>query len=279
LRAGNEKDDDEADTVGCCSLRVEHIKLHEKWEDKEFVVEFDFLGKDSIRYQNWVAVNKRVYKNLKIFVKDKEPGDDLFDRLNTSKMNEYLGTLMDGLTAKVFRTYNASWTLQQQLQEQTDSKSDLPNLVLTYNRANRAVAVLCNHQRAAPKTFDKQMENLGNQKDAKKEDVAKQKGVYKEAKNYYRHHRNNDKAKKRYEIEKRKLERLQEALLKLQVKETDKAENKTIALGTSKLNYLDPRITVAWTKRFTVPIEKVYNKTQREKFLWAIEMATADFEW
>jgi len=179
----------------------------------------------------------------------------------------------------VVRTYNASWTLQQQLQEQTDSKSDLPNLVLTYNRANRAVAVLCNHQRAAPKTFDKQMENLGNQKDAKKEDVAKQKGVYKEAKNYYRHHRNNDKAKKRYEIEKRKLERLQEALLKLQVKETDKAENKTIALGTSKLNYLDPRITVAWTKRFTVPIEKVYNKTQREKFLWAIEMATADFEW
>ena len=56
------------------------------------------------------------------------------------------GTLMDGLTAKVCRTYNASWTLQQQLKEQTDPKSDLPNLVLTYNRANRAVAVLCNHQ-------------------------------------------------------------------------------------------------------------------------------------
>ena len=66
-------------------------ELHEKWEDKEFVVEFDFLGKDSIRYQNWVAVNKRVFKNLKIFIKDKEPGDDLFDRLNTAKMNEYLG--------------------------------------------------------------------------------------------------------------------------------------------------------------------------------------------
>jgi DNA topoisomerase-1 len=29
LRAGNEKNVDEAaDTVGCCSLRVEHIKLH-----------------------------------------------------------------------------------------------------------------------------------------------------------------------------------------------------------------------------------------------------------
>ena len=30
LRAGNEKDEDTADTVGCCSLRVEHIKLSEK---------------------------------------------------------------------------------------------------------------------------------------------------------------------------------------------------------------------------------------------------------
>ncbi len=29
LRAGNEKDSDEtADTVGCCSLRVEHISKH-----------------------------------------------------------------------------------------------------------------------------------------------------------------------------------------------------------------------------------------------------------
>jgi len=32
--------------------------------------------------------------------------------------------------------------------------------LLSYNRANRTVAVLCNHQRAVPKNFDKQMENL-----------------------------------------------------------------------------------------------------------------------
>jgi DNA topoisomerase-1 len=36
LRAGNEKDTDEAaDTVGCCSLRVEHIRLHDVYEDKQ----------------------------------------------------------------------------------------------------------------------------------------------------------------------------------------------------------------------------------------------------
>lgn len=31
-------------------------------------------------------------------------------------------------------------------------------------------------------------------------------------------------------------------------------------------------------KKFGVPIEKIYNKTQREKFAWAIDMADEDFE-
>lgn len=55
LRAGNEKGEDEADTVGCCSLRYEHITL----EPPNFLV-FDFLGKDSIRYYNRVQVDDKV---------------------------------------------------------------------------------------------------------------------------------------------------------------------------------------------------------------------------
>ena len=54
-------------------------------------------------------------------------------------------------------------------------------------------------------------------------------------------------------------------------------ENKEIALGTSKLNYLDPRISIAWCKKHDVPIEKIYNKTQREKFQWAIDMTDETF--
>jgi DNA topoisomerase-1 len=34
-----------------------------------------------------------------------------------------------------------------------------------------------------------------------------------------------------------------------------------VALGTSKINYLDPRITVAWCKRHEVPIEKVWTSS------------------
>ena len=69
---------------------------------------------------------------------------------------------MPGLSAKVFRTYNASNTLQQQLDELTEVDASVTAKFLQYNRANRAVAILCNHQRAAPKTFDKQMDNLVN---------------------------------------------------------------------------------------------------------------------
>ncbi len=35
LRAGNEKDEDQADTVGCCSLRVEHITLHPEYQGEK----------------------------------------------------------------------------------------------------------------------------------------------------------------------------------------------------------------------------------------------------
>ena len=44
----------------------------------------------------------------------------------------------------------------------------------------------------------------------------------------------------------KQVEKLKEQLMKLEVQATDREENKEIALGTSKLNYLDPRISVAW---------------------------------
>lgn len=264
LRAGNEKDTDEAaDTVGCCSLRCEHIKLHEELDNQKYVVEFDFLGKDSIRYYNRVPVEKAVFKNLKIFMEGKEPGDDLFDRLDTSSLNAYLKELMDGLTAKVFRTYNASITLQDQLDKLTNPDDTIHAKLLSYNRANRQVAILCNHQRAVPKTHDKAMETLQNKINEKKKE-------YKEIKAELKKNKNDEKLQKKYT-------RVKEQLVKLKTQHTDKDENKQIALGTSKLNYLDPRISVAWCKKYDIPIEKIYSKTQRDKFRWAIDMTKEDF--
>ena len=279
LRAGNEKDsDEEADTVGCCSLRVEHVKLYDEIDGSSNVVEFDFLGKDSIRYQNRVPIDKQVFKNLRLFMKNKEPEDDLFDRLSTSILNKYLHDLMDGLTAKVFRTYNASSTLQSQLDEfNSPDYSSVHEILLVYNRANRAVALLCNHQRAIPKCFDQQMDNIHKKINEKENEISALRKEYKDCKKTLKKIDNNSNKSELKKLD-HKINALEEQLHRLRIQATDKEENKKIALGTSKLNYLDPRITVAWCKKFSVPIEKIYNKTQREKFVWAMDMADSTFE-
>jgi len=67
---------------------------------------------------------------------------------------------MPGLTAKVFRTYNASFTFQDQLNILTPADGTVAEKLLAYNRANREVAILCNHQRAVSKGHAGQMEKI-----------------------------------------------------------------------------------------------------------------------
>lgn len=50
-----------------------------------------------------------------LFISGKKQTDDLFDKLDTTKLNAHLKELMPGLTAKVFRTYNASITLDEKV--------------------------------------------------------------------------------------------------------------------------------------------------------------------
>ena len=115
------------------------------------------------------------------------------------------------------------------------------------------------------------MENLAGKIEAKQDAIKEAEKKFKSAKKAYKNG-GSQAEKSNLEKAKKTIERLMEQLEKLEIQRTDKDENKTIALGTSKLNYLDPRISVAWCKKHKVPIEKVYNKTQREKFRWAIDM-------
>lgn len=80
--------------------------------------------------------------------------------IQTSGLNKHLGNYMTGLTAKVFRTYNASITFQRLLDEQNLEGKSLQEKVNAYNAANRDVAILCNHQRSVPKTHDQSMEKM-----------------------------------------------------------------------------------------------------------------------
>ena len=75
-------------------------------------------------------------------------------------MNKHLASYMKGLTAKVFRTYNASITFQQQLDESTPTDASVQEKLNAYNHANRMVAILCNHQRSVPKTHEQSMDKM-----------------------------------------------------------------------------------------------------------------------
>ncbi|KAF7288698.1 DNA topoisomerase I [Mycena chlorophos] len=344
LRAGNEKGDDEADTVGCCSLRCQHVTL----EAPNFII-FDFLGKDSIRYYNRVPVEPQVFKNIRIFKENKDEEDDLFDRVNTAGLNKHLQSEMKGLTAKVFRTFNASITFQRLLDENKLENATLQEKLNAYNKANREVAILCNHRRTAPKTHEQSMEKVADKLRALKYDRMKLRhalfGVDKKFKKDAKYKEDEsdlddewivehevackakdiEKAQKKFAKENEKLveegktplkdseladrikgieedydalakergtqkatlkrdkpvEKITEAIDKLtqKIKDVklqivDRTEGKEVALGTSKINYLDPRITASWCKIHDVPVEKLFSKTLIVKFPWALEVDT-----
>lgn len=63
LRVGGEKGEDEADTVGCCSLRLEHLNFNP--DPSTYEIELEFLGKDSMQYkQNINFGNTTLYGDL-----------------------------------------------------------------------------------------------------------------------------------------------------------------------------------------------------------------------
>jgi DNA topoisomerase-1 len=249
LRAGGEKDDDLADTVGVCTLRVGHVDFL-----PPTTIKFDFLGKDSIRYLQEHEVDPLVFHALQRFCKGKKKDQDIFDHIDPTKVNKHLQTLMPGLTIKVFRTYNASYTLNKLLKETTPAGSaTVPMKKAAYDAANKEVAVLCNHQKGVSKAHDAQMEKLQDKKKTIDKEIS---ALRKEKK----------------EKNKAKITTLKERLSKLELQMKMKDELKTVSLGTSKINYMDPRITIAWCKQNDVPPPTVYTKALVEKFNWAMEV-------
>lgn len=65
----------------------------------------------------------------------------LFDAFDAIVLNRELKSLMPGLSAKVFRTYNASITLDGLLQKDSDSCLDANSKKAEYDTANKEVLI------------------------------------------------------------------------------------------------------------------------------------------
>jgi DNA topoisomerase-1 len=147
IRVGDEKDPEEADTVGASTLRPEHIRFEENGE-----VVFNFLGKDSVPHIFRVRLPEIVIRNLKEFSANARSA--IFDGVNSKRVSEFLDEVVTGLSAKVFRTYYASEAVEKKLESTPVSRED-PDYVKKYVAAlaNLEAAKVCNHRRKIPKTW------------------------------------------------------------------------------------------------------------------------------
>ena len=251
LRVGGKKDTSEkADTVGVTSLRVEHIIFTSATFDDD-TIKLDFLGKDSVRYCKKVKVDPTVYLNLRLFTENKNKKDLLFDHISPTQLNNYLDKMMKGLTAKVWRTYNASILFQKELDKVNSSQLDkMPEtervnyLISIFNQANTAVAILCNHQKNVSSNIEKTLDTIDNM-------IKRYKSV------------------KRKTSNQEKIKLINAKLINLKIKKETKVKMKNVSLGTSKNNYIDPRIIFAFIKKYNIPEDKLFNKALLTRFEWA----------
>lgn len=250
LRVGGKKDSkEEADTVGVTSLRVEHLTLLDN-----NTIKLDFLGKDSIRFCKKISVLSNVYKNIESFIKDKNKKDELFNLINSSSLNNYLNSFMEGLTAKVWRTYNASLLFQKELDKIREDKISEINpderlnfLISMFYQANTAVALLCNHQKSVSKGLDEQIDKINN----RIKQLEKKKLKYKDKKNS------------------EKLDNLKSKIKIYKLKKDTKLKMKNVSLSTSKNNYIDPRIIYAFINKYNIPPEEIFTQKLISRFKWA----------
>jgi len=273
MRVGDEKDPDEADTVGATTLRKEHINITDN------TIEFDFLGKDSVRWKETVKAegnDKQFQENLKRLIQNKKPKDEIFEDITSRHVNAYYSSIVNGLTAKVFRTYLATTVVKNYLKEHDDMKGKTPNEKLYHAKlANLEAAIMCNHKRTIPKTFENALENkretlknINKEQPWKKTLDALKKAELLEDKMDTQKKNKAKKIKTLNEQIKKQKEKHKERIEKLQLQIDLSEKTKDYNIGTSLRNYIDPRIFKAWTNEVGIEWEKLYTTALQKKFLW-----------
>ena len=286
IRVGDEKGEDEADTKGATTLLVENVKINGN------KITFDFLGKDSIPYHNVVEFGDVMIQNMTEFTSGKKKSDRIFSNISSHDVNEFLGIVLPGLTAKQFRTATGSTLLANELKARNIDKDEVDRKkLLAFTEANLEVAIKLNHQSAVSKNHDASVEALKEKLAAHKTSLKDLEKEYEEAKERNKQStetlsellgntetskrrtarlakRSDKKASQKY---KEKIAKLKERIKDLTTKIALKEKTRGIALGTSKLNYADPRIIVSWCKDKDFPLDRIYTKTVQEKFKWALE--------
>jgi DNA topoisomerase-1 len=231
MRVGDEKDEDEADTVGASTLRVEHVNLNGN------LAEFNFLGKDSVAWHKSETLLPSVVRNLKEFTSGKRPEESIFHDVNSGLVNQFLSSVVRGVTAKVFRTYHATAKAKEVLGSKDMRGADDLDKLYHAKEANLQAAVFCNHQRTPPKTWEESL------------------------------------IKKRERLEEAAAKRDSKRVARLQRELKFYERTKNYNLNTAMKNYIDPRLFKSWCDYVGLDWAKVYSKSLQKKFSWVVQSA------
>lgn len=234
MRVGDEKDEDEADTVGATTLRVEHVMVEEKR------LQLDFLGKDSVPWSKTIEPPPEVLRNISEFTARKKAGQPIFGDISSNMVNRFLSSITRGLTAKVFRTHHATYVAEAYLKAIDVREKDDVEKLYQAKLANLEAAKFCNHQRTIPKSWEESLEK-------KRERLSEL-----------------QKSGKKDEKRTRKLM----LDIELQVK------TKNYNLNTSLKNYIDPRLYKSWSEYIGLDWTKIYTASMQRKFAWVTRAKT-----
>jgi len=313
LRVGDEKDPDEADTVGATTLRPEHIVLHE-----DGVAEFRFLGKDSILWHKKLPLPELVQRNLSELIQDARPPDvikrdkrhptrdkpQLFPSVSSHDVNVFLGEVLPGLTAKVFRTHHATHRVEQSLAQSGVQRAD-PEYAKWQATvmANLEAAMFCNHTKKATANWAGKKDKFAQRQRQAEERVERQRNAVNTLKEGLRLLRQEarekgkvaspklrekkaaayDKkiasAERKVTLAQVRLDKAQHALGKLKAQALVAGKNRNWNLTTSLKSYVDPRVFYRWGQQVDYDVlGRYYSTTLRRKFSWVRQEEASDEE-
>ncbi len=235
LRVGDEKNKDEADTVGATTLRPEHITF-----GPNGLTTFNFIGKDAVRWRKEAELSEVVINNLKESINESK--STIFKGIRSRDISLFLDEVMPGLTAKVFRTYHASNVVETSLGNSDVSRS-APDYLKKYvaTMANLGAAIVCNHKKKPRKNWK---ESLGK------------------------------KMERLEKLKEKNTKKSREGAKKLEINIKITKATKNYNLGTSLKSYIDPRLYYEWGKRVEYDWKLYYPKTLQRKFSWVEDKPT-----
>ena len=234
---GSKKEEQEEGGVGLAELSCGNVIL----KNKPFI-KLDFTGKSGVSYKKNKEVDPYVYDILHKIC-SKNDCEKLIFPISINDLNSnYLGSMIEGLTAKSFRTWKACTTFENELNKNKITISDQTHdKQFSFNIANIAVGEALNHKAEYEEKDMIKLKNKTEELEQKLENATTEKQT----------------------------EKAQLALDK-HVHKVEQKQSK-INTGTSKGNYIDPRITISWAKKTQTPIEKLYTPAIRSKFVWAMD--------